>query len=100
MRWDRIRNEEIRRKAGIKETLAEKVDRRVLRWFGHVKSMNERCRPRRVKAAKVEDLQGIGRHRSGGLDGVKRAFAVREVGLQEATQLARERSVRRELVRT
>ena len=30
-RWERIKNEEIRRKAGIKETLAEKVDRRVLR---------------------------------------------------------------------
>ena len=26
-RWDRIRNEEIRRRAGIEETLAEKVDR-------------------------------------------------------------------------
>ena len=30
-RWDRIRNEDIRRRAGIEETLAEKVDRRVLR---------------------------------------------------------------------
>ena len=29
-RWDRIRNEEIQRRAGIEETLAEKVDRRVL----------------------------------------------------------------------
>ena len=33
-RGDRIRNEQIRRRAGIEETLAEKVDRRVLRWFG------------------------------------------------------------------
>ena len=29
-RWDRIRNEEIRKKAGIEETLTEEVDRRVL----------------------------------------------------------------------
>ena len=40
-----------------------------------------------------------GRTRFGWLDVVKRAIAAREVGLQEATQLARERSVWRELVR-
>mgnify|MGYP006897347143 CR=1 FL=1 len=40
-RWNRIRNDEIRRKAGIEETLAEKVNRRVLRWFGLVKRMDE-----------------------------------------------------------
>ena len=30
-RWDSIRNDEIRRRADIEETLAEKLDRRVLR---------------------------------------------------------------------
>ena len=43
--------------------------------------------------------QGRGRPRFGWLDGVKRALAVEEEGLQEATKLARERSVWRELVR-
>ena len=28
-KWDRVKNEDIRRRAGIKETLTEKVDRRV-----------------------------------------------------------------------
>ena len=51
------------------------------------------------EAAKVERRLGRGRPRFGWLDGVKRALAVREVGMQEATQLARERSVWRELVR-
>ena len=37
-RWDRIRNEEIRRRAGIEETLSEKVDRRV---FGQLESVDE-----------------------------------------------------------
>ena len=96
-RWDRIRNEEIRRRAGIEETLAEKVDRRVLRWFGHVEKMDEGRWPRKVKAVKVEGLLGRGRPRYGWLDGMKRTLAIREVGLQEATQLAREMSVWREL---
>ena len=99
-RWDRIRKEEIRRRAGIEETLAEnKVDRRVLRWFGYVERMDEGRWPRKIKAAKVEGRLGRGRSRFGWLDGVKREIAIREVGLQEATQIARERSVWRELVR-
>ena len=49
-----IRNEEIRSRAGIEETLVEKVDRRVLRWFGHAERMDERRWPRKVKAAKME----------------------------------------------
>ena len=61
--------------------------------------MDERRWPRKVKAAKVEGRLGRGRPRFDRLDGVKRASAVREVGLQEATQLAREMSVWRKLVR-
>ena len=98
-RWDMIRNEEIQRRAGIEKTLAEKVDRRVLQWFGHVERMDEERWPRKVKAAQVEGRLGRGRPRFRWLDGVKRALAIRDVGLQEATQLARERSVWRELVR-
>ena len=85
-RWDRIRNVDIPKRAGIEETFAEKVDRRVLRWFGHVERMDEGRWPRKVKAAKVEGRQGRGRSRFGWLDGVKRALAIREVGSQEAMQ--------------
>ena len=40
-RRDRVKNEENRRKAGMEETLAEKVNRRVLQWFGQVERMDE-----------------------------------------------------------
>ena len=40
-RWDKIRNEEIRRRAGIKETFTEKVDKTVLRWFGQVERVDK-----------------------------------------------------------
>ena len=42
-RFDRVRNDEILRKAGIEETLTEKVDRKLLLWFEHVKRMDEGC---------------------------------------------------------
>ena len=38
---DRVRNEEVRRRAGIERELASRADQRVLRWFGHVERMDE-----------------------------------------------------------
>ena len=35
-RLDRVRNEEVRRRAGIERELASRADQRVLSWFGHV----------------------------------------------------------------
>ena len=32
----RVRNEEVRRRAGIERELASRADQRILRWFGHV----------------------------------------------------------------
>ena len=49
--------------AGIVGTLAEKIDRRVLRWFGHVETIVKGCWPKKVKADTVEDQQGRGRTR-------------------------------------
>ena len=36
---DRVRNEEVRRRAGIERELASRADQRVLRWFGDVERM-------------------------------------------------------------
>ena len=38
---DRVRNEEVRRRAGIERELASRADQRVLRWFGHMERMDE-----------------------------------------------------------
>ena len=34
--WIEVKNEEVRRRAGIERELASKADERILRWFGHV----------------------------------------------------------------
>ena len=54
---DRVRNEEVLRRAGIEKELANRVDQRVLRWFGHVERMDEYCMARRVLMAEV---RGVG----------------------------------------
>ena len=35
-RMDRVRNKEVRRRAGIEMELASRADQRLLRWFWHV----------------------------------------------------------------
>ena len=50
---DRVRNEEVRRRAGIERELASSVYQRILRWFGHVERMDEYRMARRVLMAEV-----------------------------------------------
>ena len=38
---DRVRNEEVCRRARIERELASRADQRVLRWFGHVDRIDE-----------------------------------------------------------
>ena len=49
-----VRNEEVRRRAGIERELASRADQRVLRWFGHVERMDEYRMARRVLMGGVE----------------------------------------------
>ena len=52
-RMDRVRNEEVSRRAGIERELANRADQRVLRWFGHVERIDEYRMARRVLMAEV-----------------------------------------------
>ena len=52
-RMDRVRNEEVRRRAGIERELASRADQRVLRLFGHVERMDQYRMARRVLMAEV-----------------------------------------------
>ena len=52
-RMVRVRNEEVRRRAGIEREFASTADQRVLRWFGHVERMDEYRISRRVLLAAV-----------------------------------------------
>ena len=47
---DRVGNEEVSRRAGIKSELAIRADQRVLRWFGHVERMDEYRMASRVQS--------------------------------------------------
>ena len=71
---DRVRNEEVRRRAGIERELASRADQRVMRWFGHVERMDEYRMARRVLMTEVTGERVQGRPRLGRMDGVKVAL--------------------------
>ena len=52
-RMDRVRNEEVRRRAGIERELPSRADQRVLRWFGHVERIDDYRMARRVLMAGI-----------------------------------------------
>ena len=62
---DRVRNEEVRRRAGREKELASRADQRALRWFGHVERMDGYRMARRVLMAIVSIGWVRGRPRLG-----------------------------------
>ena len=81
---DRVRNEEVRRRAGIERELASMADQRVLIWFGHVERMDEYRMARRVLMAEVSGERVRGRPRLSWMDGVKVALGSRGVKVEAA----------------
>ena len=65
----RVRNEEVRRRAGIEMELASRADQRVFRWFRHVERMDYYRMARRVLMAEVSGGRIRGRPRLGWMDG-------------------------------
>ena len=91
-RLDRLRNEEVRERTGVREELAARVDMNVLRWFGHVVRMDSERLSKRVLNAKVDGRNIRGRPRFGWMDGVKKALNGRGMDVREANEHARNRN--------
>ena len=53
------------RRAGMERELASRADQRVLRWFGHVETMDEYRMARRVLMAEFSGVRERGRPRLG-----------------------------------
>ena len=88
-RMDRVRNEEVRRRAGIERELASRADQKVLRWFGYVERMDEYRMAKRVLMAEVSGGRVRGRPRLGWMDGVKVALGNRGMTVEAARKIAK-----------
>ena len=90
-RMDRVRNEKVRRRAGIERDLASRADQRVSRCFVHVERMDEYRMARRVLMAKVSGGWVRRRPRLGWMDGVMVALGNRAMTVEGARQCAKYR---------
>ena len=71
---DRVRNEVVRARTGVRRGLAARVDMNVSKWFGHVERMDNERLLKKVMNAKVDGRSAGGRPRLGWMDVVKRAL--------------------------
>ena len=97
-RLDRLRNEEVRERTGVRKELASRVDGNVLRWFGHVERMDNERLLKRVLNAGVEGRNVRGRPRFGWMEGVRKALSERNLDVREARERARNRNEWRAIV--
>ena len=88
---DRVRNEEVRRRAGIETESASRADQGVLRWLGT--RMDEYHKVSRVLMAKVSGGHVRGRPRLGWMDGGEGGL-----GQQATRQCSKDRKELRALV--
>ena len=73
----RVRNEDVRSKAGIERELVSRMDQRVLRWLWHTQRIDEYRMARGVFMAEVRGGRVRGRSRLGRMDGMKVALGNR-----------------------
>ena len=88
-RMDRVRNEEVRRRAEIEMELVSRADQRVLRWIGHVERLDDYRMARRVLMAEVSVGRVRGRPRLGWMDGVKVALGNRRMMVEAERHCAK-----------
>jgi hypothetical protein len=60
-RLDKVRNTWVRNECGVKESIIDKYENSVLRWFGHVERMGDERIAKQVLNGCVEGMRGRGR---------------------------------------
>ena len=86
--WNRVRNEEVRRRVHVEKQLSERVDQSLLRWFGHMERMDEERMVKRVMNVDVEGNRTRGRPRLGWIEGVRKALRARDMTVEQGRQSA------------
>lgn len=85
---DRITNDEIRRIMRAPEPVVDKIDRKALKWFGHLMRMGDERWPKRVFKWKSPGKNKRGRPRRSWNENIRRTMAERN--LEEDQALDRE----------
>ena len=113
-RLDKVENKWVMRKCGVKESVIDKYDSSVLRWFGHVERMGDERIAKMIFHNRVDGRRGKGRPRTSWSDVVekclkkknirstkcKRKCMKRCMNLKEASEVCQNRTLWRSLTRS
>ena len=87
---DRVRNQDVRSRAGTEKKIASRAEQRELRWFDHVERMDEYCMAGSILMAEVSGGQVRCRPRLCWMDGVKVALDSKRMTVEAAQQCAKD----------
>jgi hypothetical protein len=82
-RMDKIRNEAIRTKMGIKKNIVQEIEKQQLRWYDHVKRMEDGKIVNQVAEWKPQGKRKRGRPVNTWKDGIRESMKRREIKDEE-----------------
>ena len=85
--WDRVRNKEIRERAGVQVALSDRADQNVLKWFRHGKDVGGEIGVKKIYRSYSVAVRPKNRWK----DGVKRALENRGSTVNEGSARAGDR---------
>ena len=97
-RLDRVRNEDVRQRTGVERKMSERVDQKVLGWYGHMVRMSDERLTHRVWKAETNGVRTRGRPQRKWMDGVVRALEARGLSVEQGRVSANDRREWREIV--
>src|SRR5678815_3382180 len=86
-----MRNERIRELCGVKKVVNERINENMLRWFGHVESVNDSRLVKRMYSSECVGNRTAGRQKKKWIESEKECLQERNVSLAEAKRKVHDR---------
>ena len=95
---DRIRNERIR--DGLKQaSVVEKIEKKQLKWFGHINRMKEYRKPKQYLEARPEGRKQRGRPRVSYIDVIEDLGRKRGKTLKDLERMTKDRKIWKDFIK-
>ena len=91
-RWDRVRNEEVRRRTGVLRELSQRAEQKGLQWFGHMERMNDDRMTKKIMRSEVGGRRQRGKPKTRWKDSIKKSLGKRGLSMDQGHVKARNRS--------